>query len=121
MCDRSLLMWINCDTIQGEMYEKWKKKTRKEVDSSALEDDDAYARRPKPNVRVNSTVKEELRSAQDIKKGRKEQAKLKLKNMSRDKRNSILKEQKKAKKAKQNNVRLGTQAGNRKMKVIMRV
>jgi hypothetical protein len=103
------------------MYEKWKKKTRKEVDSAVMEDDDAYARRPKPNVKVNTKVKEELRSAQDIKKLRKEEAKLKLKNMSREKRNSILKEQKKAKKARQNNVRLGTQAGNRKMKVILRV
>lgn len=97
------------------MYNKWKKRTRKEIDSANLYND-SYPDRPVPNAKYNSKVPNELRSAQQIKVIRKDRDKSKLKNMGKDKRNAVMKKNKRPK----NDVRLGTKAGNRKVKVVMR-
>ncbi len=47
------------------MYNKWKKRTRKEIDS-ANSYNDSYSDRPVPNVKYNSKVPNELKSAQQI-------------------------------------------------------
>jgi hypothetical protein len=97
------------------MYNKWKKKTRREIDFTGA--DDNAQNRPNPNFKYNTKVPNELRSAQQIKVIRKERDKSKLKNMTKDKRNSLLK---KNKAKKPNEVRVGTKAGNRKVKIVVR-
>jgi hypothetical protein len=76
----------------GEMYEKWKKKTKKEVGGeNAVEMD-----RPTPNVRVNKHVSDELKSAEQIRKVKVAKAKNKEKNMEKDKRAKLQNDRKKA-------------------------
>lgn len=75
---------------QGEMYEKWKKKSHREVGGFASEDsEDRYDNKPKPNVRVNTHVKEELRNKEQLQKLHKIRSKNALKNMPKEKRDSI--------------------------------
>jgi hypothetical protein len=103
---------------QGEMYEKWKKKTKREISMPGMGDEDD---RPRPNFKFNSKVKDELRSSKDIKKMKDERANLKLKNMSKDKRRKIEGQQRKAKKAAEMaGMNRGTKAGRRKVKAVLR-
>lgn len=104
---------------QGEMYEKWKKKSHREIGGlSAVEDDD----RPRPNVRVNRHVREELRSAQDIRKGKKSAENNKMKNMKKDKRTKFEASARKKKAVDSNSQRkFSTKAGSRKTTAILRV
>ncbi len=72
---------------QGEMYEKWKKKRKREINSEDDGHDIDYRKRP--NFRVNAHVKDELRSPGQIKKIVKQRDNLKLKNMEKGKRTKI--------------------------------
>ena len=78
---------------QGEMYEKWKKKSKREINNDSTmggNNDDADDDRPRPNFKVNTNVKDELKSAPEIRKSRKQKDKLKLKNMEKDKRSQVI-------------------------------
>lgn len=76
------------------MYEKWKKKSRREINVvGEASDDDG----PRPNVRYNKHVKDELRNEEQIRKIQKVRDKNKLKNMNKDKRAQIMKKAKKGK------------------------
>ena len=99
------------------MYEKWKKKTRREVDLIGNAEIDE---RPRPNFKFNSKVKSELKNAQDIKSSRKKKDGMKLKNMSKDKRKSMLGNAKKQRASKSGNIQIGTKAGQRKVKAVFR-
>lgn len=103
---------------KGEMYEKWQKKTRREVASPGMGDDDDD--RPRPNVKVNSKVKDELKSAAEIRKAQKARADNKLKNMRKDKRKKI-ESKNRAKKQEGQGQRAGHKAGNRKLRAILRI
>jgi len=100
----------------GDMYAKWKKKTKMEIGGVNAADND----RPAPNVRVNNHVKDELKDAQQIRKEKAQKDKNKLKNMERDKRQSVENARKKKKaegsKAKGN----FSKAGSRKVRLVMR-
>ena len=77
--------------------------------------------RPRPNFKANRNAPEELRDANVIRKMKKDSDKNKLKNMPKDKRGKIERQKKKAKsEAGLAKGRLGTKAGNRKMKAILR-
>lgn len=72
---------------QGEMYEKWKKKRKREINSEDDGHDIDYRKRP--NFRINAHVKDELRTPGQIKKIVKQRDNLKLKNMEKGKRRKI--------------------------------
>ena len=101
---------------QGEMYNEWKKKTRREVNISGADDED-YSK-PKPDWRVNRKVPEELKNAQQIRKAHKEKEKMNLKNMSKDKRRSILGKKKKS--AAESSKFAGSKASQKRVKIVMR-
>jgi hypothetical protein len=102
------------------MYEKWKKKTRREVNMPGVGDEGDD--RPRPNFKANRHVKEELRSAQDIRKFKKEKDNKKMKNLSKDKRTKLEGKARKAKKATEAGKQYtGPKAGRRKTKAILRV
>ncbi len=69
------------------MYESWKKRSRKEVSLAGTGAEADW--RPRPNVKVNSHVRDELRSSKDIRKLRDEQKDNKKKNLSKDKRKQL--------------------------------
>lgn len=72
-------------------------------------------------MRVNTNVKSELRSAEEIRRLKSKKANITMKNMSRDKRSKLEGRARKKKIAASGaNGRLGTKAGNRKMKIILR-
>lgn len=71
---------------QGEMYEKWKKRTHKEIGGN---DPDAGPSRAGPNMKVNSKVRDEIRSASEIRAIKEGKDNMKLKNMKKDKRGKI--------------------------------
>jgi hypothetical protein len=107
------------DRAQGEMYEKWKKRTRREVGGT-----DEDGGRPMPNVRVNTKAKEELRTADQIRKGKESKENMKHKNMAKDKRGKMEASQRKKKKAgqeKYGNKKVNFSGMSRKSKVIVRV
>lgn len=102
---------------QGEMYNTWKKKTRREVHLPGTGDD--RDDRPRPNFKVNTHVPDELKTTHQIRKNKKERENMMLKNMKKDKRRSIEAKGRKAKgEAKAQT--WGTKAGNRKVKAIYR-
>lgn len=105
---------------QGEMYAKWKKKSKREV--SAPGQGDAEDDRPVPNVRVNRHAPVELKTADVIRKAKAVKADKKLKNMSKDRRGKI-EGQKRKKRAFDNAaaMRKKTKAGGRKVKAILRM
>lgn len=72
----------------GEMYEKWKKKSRREI-GVLDESPDNYDNRPKPNFKYNSHVKDEIKSADAIRKVHKVREKNRIKNMSKEKRQHV--------------------------------
>ncbi len=103
----------------GELYEKWKKKSHRQVGGLGGEDDDD---RPRPNVKVNRHVKDELRTAVDIRKGKKSSENNKLKNMKKDKRSKFEASARKKKSADSNSQRkFSTKAGSRKTTAILRM
>lgn len=101
---------------QGELYEKWKKKSKREIQTGNTDDDDDL--RNRPNFKVNRNVKEELRSATEIRKLHQTKSKNKLKNMEKEKRASV---EKKMKKTTYQNKKLVTNDRRRKGKVIIRM
>lgn len=110
---------------QGEMYEKWKKRTRKEVGggvAGVVDFGNDYDDRPRPNVKVNQKVKDELRSAQDIRKAKSIKDNNKQKNMKKDKRTKFENSarQKKNAAAKESQ-QFKTKAGSRRTKAILRM
>jgi ATP-dependent RNA helicase DDX54/DBP10 len=105
----------------GEMYEKWKKKSRREIEiAGTSEVVDFTSTQPRPNFKHNSKVPSELKSVQEIKSNRKKKQSQTLKNMSKDKRKSVLGNDAKRKALKSGNIQIGTKAGQRKVKVVMR-
>lgn len=103
---------------QGEMYNDWKKKTRREVSIAGTGDED-YGQ-PKPNWRVNRKVPEELKNAQQIRKAQKAKDDMKLKNMSKEKRKSMTGNKKKNAAEAQKSKFSGSKAGQRKVRIVMR-
>ena len=85
--------------MQGEMYNKWKKKTRREISAPGGGNDGdgdsggrgggSYGSRPNPNFKVNSKVPNELQTAEQIRKSRVYKDNMKNKNMSKDKRTNL--------------------------------
>jgi len=107
----------------GELYERWKKKSRKEVGGIVVEDEDRMNyQRPSPNVKVNRHVKDEVRGLQDIKKLQKTRENAKLKNMPKEKRRAIESINRRKKKTAQasHGPKYSTSSGHRKSKLIMR-
>ena len=103
----------------GQMYEKWRKKSKREVNTMGTGDD--YDDRPRPNVKVNRAVKDEVRSADDIRKLRKQSESKRLKNMDKDKRAQIQGKMKKNSAYGKEGARAMTKAGNsRKTKAVLR-
>ena len=103
----------------GQMYEKWKKKSKREVNTMGTGDD--YDDRPRPNVKVNRGVRDEVRSADDIRKLRKQGESRKLKNMDKDKRAQMQGKLKKKAASGKEGGRAMTKAGNsRKTKAVLR-
>lgn len=85
------------------------------MDSADVDD------RPRPNVKNNRNVKDELLSSKDIHKMKKIKENSKLKNMKKDKRSKIENKGRKAKATKKAaNEHTGTKAGQRKVKAILR-
>jgi hypothetical protein len=101
------------------MYEKWKKKSRKEIGGVAMEDNDV-ATRPNPNYRVNTKVKNELRNVVEIKKLQKSRENNKFKNMKKDKRTQFENMNRKKKKEANKSQNYSTTARNRRSKVIVK-
>lgn len=100
------------------MYEKWKKKSRREVEIAGVPEADS---RPRPNAKYNTKVPDELRKPHEIKSLKKKREGMKLKNMSKVKRKSVLGNAEKKKAAKGGGkVQMGTKAGQRKVKAILR-
>lgn len=75
---------------------------------------------PRPNFKFNSKVPSELKTANEIKAIRKKKEGQKLKNMSKAKRKSVLGNEAKKKAKKIGNVQIGTKAGQRKVKAVLR-
>ena len=107
------------------MYEKWKKRTRREVGN--LSEDSSYPTHNSsrgPNIRVNTKVRDELRSASEIKKLKGKKDDLKMKNMRKDKRTKLEATQRKNRKSnfeKYGNNKLNGAGASRKSKLIVRV
>ena len=102
------------------MYEKWKKKTRREIGGSG----DDVDSRPMPNVKVNHKVKDELRTIDQIKTMKANKDNMKVKNMSKDKRTKMEASQRKKKKANQEkygNKKVNYSGTSRKSKIIVRM
>lgn len=102
------------------MYEKWKKRTRREVGGT-----DEDGGRPMPNVKVNTKVKDELRTGDQIRKIKDSKENTKRKNMEKGKRAKLEAGQRKKKKAAQEkygNKKVDLANGrNRRSKLIVRV
>ena len=102
------------------MYAKWKKRTQREVAAPGL--GDAADDRPVPNFKHNRHVKDEIQSADTIRKAHLYKEDKKLKNMSKDKRSKIMGLQKKKKAQAQAQSQKGkTKAGSRRVKAILRM
>ena len=74
---------------QGEMYEKWKKKQRREISSGGFLSEDGPSSSEGPKFRHNTKVKSELRGAGEIKKLHQKREADRMKNMKKGKRDSI--------------------------------
>lgn len=104
---------------QGEMYEKWKKRTKREIGDLNPETDHGNSLRG-PNVKVNKNVKDELRNIQDLRKLKRDKADKKLKNMKKDKRSKIEGKSRKLRRDANDRKQMMSGPGKRKMKVIIR-
>jgi len=93
----------------GELYEKWQKKTNKSIGRVGVFDDvtdvtdaaDAvgYARRtPKAQLKLNQNVKDDLKTATEIKKSRETKKKQQIKNMPKKERAKMFAEKRSAQK-----------------------
>lgn len=115
------------------MYENWKKRTRREITLPGTGDDDDDRPRPNfkydfsssscnvhPSIRYNANVPRELRNVHEIKKLHLKKNEDKLKNMKKEKRRIIEAKKRKQKSDERKNGILGTKAGNRKVKAILR-
>jgi hypothetical protein len=108
------------------MYEKWKKKTRREVGGDGGENEGAAARArygAGPNVKNNHKAKDELRSADQIRVIKAGKDNMKLKNMKKDQRTKIEAGQRKKKKAnleKYGNAKTNFSGANRRSKLIVK-
>lgn len=103
------------------MYEKWKKRTHKEVGGI---DPDSTFTRGGPNVKVNSTVRDELRSAREMKTIKAGKDNMKLKNMKKDKRGQVEAGMRKKRKANQEtygNKKVAYAGMSKRSKMIVRV
>lgn len=106
---------------QGEMYEKWKKRTHKEIGGN---DPDAGTTRMGPNVKVNTKVRDELRSATEIRSLKAGKDNMKLKNMKKDKRGKVEAGMRKKRKANQEtygNKKVMHAGMSRRSKLVVRV
>jgi len=102
----------------GEMYNKWKKRTKREITAPGFGDVDD---RPFPNAKVNRGVKEEIKGADELRKMHREKDNNKNKNMRKDKRTKLEGQARKKKAALQAAaLKKGTKAGNRKQIAILR-
>ena len=79
---------------KGEMYKKWKAKSHREVNIGPSESD--FDDKPRPNVKVNRHVRDEIRTAPEIRKLQDQREKMKLKNTTKEKRAKILGKSKKS-------------------------
>lgn len=80
----SLSMLLLALSSQGELYEKWKKRTRREVGGEEAPDFEE-----RPNFKHNRGVREEVRSAAQVRQAQEKRRDLQLKNMPKDKRKKI--------------------------------
>lgn len=112
------------------MYEKWKKRTRREVGNLSEDSGPTHNYNNNnnnsrgPNIRVNTKVRDELRSASEIKKLKGKKDDLKMKNMRKDKRTKLEATQRKNRKSnfeKYGNKKLNGAGASRKSKLIVRV
>lgn len=119
----------------GELYKKWKAKTHREINTTAEANegggDEDYRESGgyknnnnkdtrRPNMKVNRNVKDEIRSADEIRKIQKKRDSNKLKNMSKDKRKQVLSKIKKTNKVQQQDRMSSMNRGNKRSKVIVR-
>jgi hypothetical protein len=101
----------------GEIYNKWVKKSHREV--GGFEDDDSSSR---PSFKYNSKVPDELRNAQQVKKLKAAKDNNKLKNMAKDKRKKIEKvNREKKNKAQFNAKKFSPTKGSSKIRCIVKV
>ena len=101
----------------GEMYKKWMKKSKREI--GGFEDDSSAQR---PNVKVNSKVPDELKSAQQISKLQAVKDNNKLKNMAKDKRKKVEKaDREKRTKDRANAKKFAPTKGSSKIRCIVRM
>ena len=108
---------------QGEMYAKWSKRTRREVNSDAVAaGDDPDADRPIPNFKVNQNAKDELLNEQQLRKKHKEQANMKMKNLPKAKRKAIegVNRKKKQNEQLKNASKIQHKAARKNVKIVMR-
>jgi ATP-dependent RNA helicase DDX54/DBP10 len=93
----------------GELYEKWQKKTNKSIGRVGVFDDvtdmtdDAdtvgYAKRtPKAQLKTNDNVKDDIKTATEIKKSREKKKKQQIKNMPKKERAKMFAEKRSAQK-----------------------
>ena len=108
---------------QGEMYAKWSKRTRREVNSAAVAaGDDPDADRPIPNVKSNLQVKNELLTEDQMRKKEKERENNRLKNLPKAQRRAVegAARKKKAQEAQSRAPKIMHKAARKKVKVIVR-
>lgn len=106
---------------QGEMYEKWKKKTKREVSMAGLGSDDDD--RPRPSFKHNTKVPDEIRSAHEVRKLKANKTNLKMKNMEKSKRTKLEAKNRAARrdgKKVDSSLSNKTKAGLKKVKAILR-
>eukprot|EP01036_Dinobryon_divergens_P022559 gene22559-30824_t len=126
-------------TTKGEMYEKWKKKSHKEIGGEAAEDDHSFGPSrsspssgklhtvPRFKMKNQQGVRDELRSAAEIRKLQKEKSNQKMKNTGKAKRTVLEARNRKAKNESKNSLasvvkrNLQAQGRNRKSKLIVRM
>lgn len=108
---------------QGEMYAKWSKRTRREVNSAAVAaGDDPDADRPIPNVKSNLQAKNELLTEDQMRKKEKERENNRLKNLPKAQRRAVegAARKKKAQEAQSRAPKIMHKAARKKIKVIVR-
>jgi ATP-dependent RNA helicase DDX54/DBP10 len=69
----------------GDMYDRWKKKSHREVGGISTDGDNS----PRPNFKSNRHVKDELRGPAELAKLQKKKSNIKMKNMTKEKRTSL--------------------------------
>lgn len=113
----------------GELYKKWKAKTHRDIDNptkDSVGDEDYRSNRNSkyesshPNMKVNRHLKDEIRTADEIRKIQKKRDSNKLKNMSKDQRKQVLTKMKKTNKLQQQDRISSMNRGNKRSKVIVR-